>query len=246
MLLLLIIFVSLGNIGKIIHEDQKSRRFSTELQKAVITVEKEELEGGADREEPKEEHAKTDIPAEVDFDSLLKVSENAAAWIYCPGTEINNVIAQAEDNEYYLHRLLDGTDAYAGTLFMDYRNKRDLSGWNTVIYGHNMKNGTMFAGLQDYQDQEFYEEHPVMYLYTPGKRYRLELIAGYRTDVNDRIYSIPASEEDKTAILEYACGKSAFVSEVKPGENDRLVTLSTCDYAYDDARYVVIGRLVEE
>jgi len=77
------------------------------------------------------------------------------AWLYAPGSGINYVVAQAEDNDYYLHRLLNGTEAKAGTLFMDYQNHSDFSDWNTMIYGHHMKNGTMFASLVKYQDQEF-------------------------------------------------------------------------------------------
>ena len=69
------------------------------------------------------------------------------AWLYAPSSGINYVVAQAEDNDYYLHRLLNGTEAKAGTLFMDYQNHSDFSDWNTMIYGHHIKNGTMFASL---------------------------------------------------------------------------------------------------
>lgn len=129
---------------------------------------------------------------------------------------------------------------------MDCRNNADLSDWNTVIYGHNMKNGTMFASLLNYCKEDYYEKHPVMYLYTPGHRYRLELIAGYTTSVTDPVYSIPATKEDRDEIIDHACRMSSFISDVRVEDDDRLVTLSTCSYAYDNARYVVIGRIVEE
>lgn len=156
------------------------------------------------------------------------------------------VIAQAKDNDYYLRRLLDGTEASGGTLFMDFRNNKDLSDWNTVIYGHNMKNGTMFATLLDYRRPGYYDKHPVMYLYTLEQRYKIELIAGYTTSVNDLIYSIPATKESRDEILDHARMVSSFISDVTVEDGDRLVTLSTCSYVYDDARYVVIGRIVEE
>ena len=85
-----------------------------------------------------------------------------------------------------------------------------------------------------------------MYLYMPGHRYKLELIAGYTTNINDLIYSIPATKEERYEIIDHACMVSSFISGVAIGEEDKLVTLSTCSYAYDEARYVVIGRIVDE
>ena len=240
-LLVMIILISIGNIGSYLYEERKGRMFFRELQESAIIEEKEGPEKGVTGES-----VSSDIPAAVDFESLRKISKDAAAWIYSPGTEINYVVAQAEDNSYYLHRLLDKTETDCGTLFMDYRNNADLSDWNTIIYGHNMKSGAMFASIPDYQDPGYYEKHPVMYLYTPGKKYRLELIAGYTTDVNDRIYSVPVTEEEQAEIVEAACKKSSFTSDIEVEEGDKLITLSTCSYAHDDARYVVIGRLVEE
>lgn len=156
------------------------------------------------------------------------------------------MVAQSEDNDYYLRHLLDGTRAGAGTIFMDYRNSTDLSDFNTIIYGHHMKNGTMFAFLLNYREQEYYETHPSLFLYTPGHRYRIEMIAGYTTGVEDGIYSLPATKENRDAILEHAKKESDFTSNVTVEEEDKLVTLSTCAYEYPNARYVVIGRLVEE
>ena len=185
------------------------------------------------------------IPDAVDFDRLHAVSEDAVAWLFAPGTLINYPVAQAEDNDYYLHRLLDGTEAGGGTLFADYRCSADFSDYNTVIYGHHMKNGSMFASLLGYRDSAYYAAHPVMYLYLPGTRCTLELIAGYTTDAYDIAYSVPATKEMRDEIISQALGKSSFISGVTAGGEDRIVTLSTCSYDYDDARYVVIGRIVE-
>ena len=183
------------------------------------------------------------IPAAIDFDALYETSRDVVAWIYAPDTEINYPVAQARDNSYYLRRLLNGKGAVCGTIFADYRCSADLSDWNTIIYGHQMDNGTMFGSLAGYRDQAYYEAHPVMYLYVPGQRYRLELIAGYVTNVNDPLYYLPSSREERDAVLAQALEKSTFRSGVTVGEDDRLVTLSTCAYDFNNARYVVIGRL---
>lgn len=107
------------------------------------------------------------IPAAIDFDSLRAISGDAVAWIFAPGTTINYVIAQSDDNSYYLRRLLDGTGAVCGTIFADYRCSSDFTDWNTIIYGHKMDNGTMFASLANYLNQAYYEEHPIIVYLCP-------------------------------------------------------------------------------
>ena len=203
-------------------------------------------EDGQAEAEPEPEPTEPDIPAAIDFNALREISGNAVAWLYAPGMNINYVVAQSGDNAYYLRRLLDGTYASGGSLFTDYRCSADFSDWNTVIYGHQMNNGTMFGELANYRDPAYYAEHPVMYLYVPGKRYTLELIAGYTTDVYDTVYSLPATKGDRDEILDRAARKSSFVSGVTAGEEDKLVTLSTCAYDYANARNVLISRIVED
>lgn len=254
-ILLIIILFLIYKIGGYLIDEVRSAFYSKDLQETVLIIDTEDAESisvgsvsNTDSAEEKQEETKEEIkiPTAVDFESLQKVSKNAVAWIYDPGMIINYPIAQAEDNDYYLRRNLSGGASNAGTLFMDYRNSGDFSDWNTLIYGHNMKSGTMFASLLDYRMPNYYEEHPAMYLYVPGKRYKLELIVAYTTDVHDAIYQFPATEEEREAALNHAYCLSNFESGIRPGKEDRLVTLSTCSYAYDDARYVVIGRLVEE
>lgn len=187
----------------------------------------------------------TDASISVDFDALKKDCKDVAAWIYCPDTKINYPVVQGEDNEYYLHRLVNGEYNIGGTLFMDFRNSSDFSDWNTIIYGHNMKNGSMFAVLPDYMEQEFYEEHPVWYLLTEECDYRIELVGGYVTPADSDSYSFPQTAEEKAVLAGKAARSSSFRSDVDVRENDRLITLSTCVYDYENARYVLVGVLRE-
>lgn len=181
---------------------------------------------------------------EVDFDLLHAQNEDVVAWIYCPDSPINYPIVQGEDNAYYLNHLLDGNRNSAGTLFMDYRNAEDFSDWNSVIYGHNMKNGSMFGALSNYREQEYFESHPVIYLYTPEQNYRINVLAGFVTEANAEMYSaFNPNEEEKVALLKNWLDASHFDSEIHPTAENRLVTLSTCSYEYEDARYVLVGVL---
>ena len=241
-LLSIAVLVLLWKIADHLIDERRSMNFWDDLQNAVVITD----EGDQDEESEDGEAGEIEIPELIDFDKLHEISRDAVAWLLSPGTKINYVIAQSKDNDYYLQRLLDGTAASGGTLFADCRNSADFTDWNTLVYGHNMKNGTMFAELMNYRNPSYYEEHPVMYLYIPGRRYKLELMAGYTTTVNDVIFSIPATKAGRDEVLYHAGRVSSFISGITAGGKDKLVTLSTCSYAYDDARYVVIGRIVEE
>lgn len=183
-------------------------------------------------------------PISVNFDTLQESNPDIIAWLYSEDTPISLPIVQAADNEYYLHRLFDGTQNAAGTLFADYRCAGGFSGLNTVVYGHNMKNGTMFGTLQKYGTQEYYEEHPIMWLLTPDGDYKVELISGYVTSATSEIYAPADSDEDMMALAKNAVKLSTFDAGLELEEGDRYLTLSTCSYEYDNARYVVVGRLV--
>lgn len=184
-------------------------------------------------------------PIEVDFEALWETNEDVVGWIYCEDTPINLPVVQAEDNDYYLRRLIDGTWNSSGTLFVDYRNADDFSDSNTIIYGHNMKNKGMFGTLPNYKEQSYYDEHPLMCLLTPDGNYKVELIAGYVTSSTSEIYSFGQTEEEVLAFVEQSIEKSTFASDFQVLQGDRFVTLSTCSYEYDNARYVLIGRLIQ-
>lgn len=176
---------------------------------------------------------------EVDFAAMAELSDDIVAWIYCPNTQINYPVVQSYDNDYYLYHLMDGSWNANGTIFMDYRNEDDFSDYNTMIYGHHMKTGAMFADLMKYKSQSYYEEHPYMYIYTPEQNYRLELFAACIVDCVADIYDF----EPSAAVIEECIRNSTFDAALDYPAN-HIVTLSTCTYEYDDARYVVLGDLI--
>lgn len=184
-------------------------------------------------------------PIKVDFDGLIAENSDVVAWLYCPDTLINYPVMQAENNEKYLRTLPDGTWNIAGTLFMDYRNAADFSDSNSIVYGHNMKNDSMFGILPDYNTQEFYEAHPYWYLLTPNTDYKVELIAGYVTPSTSDAYAIPRTQEEKESLIQTTLSSSAFITNVEIDTTDKLLTLSTCSYEYSNARFVLVGVLRE-
>lgn len=184
-------------------------------------------------------------PINVDFEKLKQKNKDIIAWLYCKGTSINYPVVQAEDNSYYLYRGTDGEYSSSGTLFVDFLNKGDFTDNNTIIYGHNMKNGTMFGVLTEYRNQDYYHKHPEMYILTPEKDYKVKLIAGANVNSTASIYKLPLADEDKEGFISQLCEKSTFKSEYKFLPDDIYVMLSTCSYEYNDARYVLIGILKE-
>lgn len=183
-------------------------------------------------------------PIQVDFDLLAETNSDVIGWLYCGDTPINLPVVQGSDNDYYLKRMFDGTWNSSGTLFADYRMSGDFSDGYNLIYGHNMKNDEMFGTLPNYSQQAYYELHPVMWLLTPAGDYRLELLAGYVTEATSQVYSLHQSETDVYTMVQQAMEQSTFTASLTIAPEDRFVTLSTCSYEYDNARYVLIGRLV--
>ncbi|MDD6032263.1 MAG: class B sortase [Oscillospiraceae bacterium] len=179
----------------------------------------------------------------VDFDALQAQCPDVVAWLFFPDTPINYPVVQSGDNNYYLRRLLDGTYNSSGTLFMDYRSQPDFSDWNTVIYGHNMNDGSMFAVLPSFREQDFVDEHPAMYLLTPEETWQVDWIAGCTLPADAALYTLPPDQEGRDQLLQSLLEASCFRTDVEVTDDDRLLTLSTCVYDYKDARFVLVGVL---
>lgn len=235
---LAIFILSAYNIYKYIKEEKTSKKYNNELiEKAISKV--SDNNKTADEESKKSEY---ELPINIDFDILQQENEDIVGWIYLKDSPINYPVVQSNDNNYYLHRLINGEYNTAGSIFMDYRNKSNLEDNNTIIYGHNMKNNTMFGSLQEYESQEYYNNHKIIYYFTPEKNYIIELFAGCTVSVESDIYNLSDIDEAKIADI---INKSDFMSEIDIEKNDKIITLSTCAYDYSGARYVVMGVLKE-
>ncbi|WP_312503185.1 class B sortase [Lacrimispora sp.] len=182
-------------------------------------------------------------PVFIDFEALKKINSDAAAWLYSPDTIIDYPVMRAHDYDWYLHHLPDGTYNANGTLFLDYNCPEDFSGGLSIIYGHHMKSGGMFGSLTEYKEQDYFEEHPYLYLYTEQRSYRIYLKYGCVISAGEWRDRAFMYEVNRKALLSYASSKTTFESSAEYTDRDRLLVLSTCSYEFDDARYVVIGIL---
>lgn len=182
----------------------------------------------------------------VDFDALKEINDDVVGWILIEDTKINYPIVQGTDNQRYINHMADGTWNPAGSIFMDYRNESDFSDPNTVLYGHNMKNGSMFKGIMDYRKQGFLEEHPTGVILTPEKNFRFEIVAGYVAQLSDPAWQLSfESDEEFDEWLQKTMARSIIGGSFELDPTDRVITLSTCSYDFDDARFVLICRIIQ-
>ena len=181
----------------------------------------------------------------VDFDSLRQINGDVIGWIYIPDTNVNYPVVQGVNNDQYLYRLITGEYNSSGSIFLEAQIPADFSMQNNPIYGHNMKNGAMFAGITGYKSQDFYEEHPVAMLLTPDSNYLVHIFSGYVTDAWADAWELAFMQADFQRWLDDRVRKSYFVSETIPTTADRVLTFSTCSYETYEGRFVVHGVLEE-
>ena len=264
-LFLLIVCVSAWKVYSIQHGYKEAERRYDSLADSVVTTaapadtssaqsaaasgsETAEQQPGQQSETPSEDAApaREVSPVSVDFDALRAIGSDVIGWLCLPHTTINYPVAQARDNEYYLERYIDGNRISGGTLFADCVCPSDFSGKNTIIYGHNMKDGSMFALIDDYALQSFYDQHPVMYLNTPTQNYRIDIFSCFTTEPVSFVYrAVFSSDDDYAEHLRALLASSEVSCQVSVSPDDRIVTLSTCTYTGADLRFVVCGKLTE-
>ncbi len=198
--------------------------------------------GESESEERNSEESAEELPPiTVDFPALCELNPDVVGWIFCPDTPINYPVLQGENNDSYLRHGFDGSYLISGSIFVDSKNRPDFSDTNTVIYGHNMKDDSMFSCLEKWSDQAWYEDHPVIWLLTPERDYRIELISGHLTDARSDCYqAIPG---DKEGYVLQALSQSDFQC-TEPISDGKLVLLSTCANESNQTRYVLHGVLV--
>lgn len=184
-------------------------------------------------------------PISVDWASLQKINPDIIGWIYVEGEKkISYPVLRTGDNAYYLHRTFRKENRFAGSIFMDYHNKKDWSDPNTIVYGHNMRNGSMFGRLKFLDDEQKYREHPFFWILTPKGNYRYHIFAIYHAKVNSEAYMLYSANGPEFLQWEKNMQAHSDIRNSVPlSENDKTVMLSTCT-SDKSKRCVVIGKCV--
>ena len=149
---------------------------------------------------------------------------------------------QGNDNGFYLHHAYDGGSLKSGSIFLDYRCENRFMNPVNIVYGHNMRNGSMFAGLLKFSDSAYFDSHRYGWLSTPEAVYRVDFFSFAKADMYDELYdgSMPVSQW-----IPHIADRSAVFRDADFSENDRFISLSTCSYEFENARTILTGKLVE-
>jgi len=182
----------------------------------------------------------------LDFSRLSDIMPGTVGWIQSYGTNINYPIVQGADNDFYLHHLPNGTRNPMGSIFLDYRNAPDFSDEVIIIYGHDMPRDNKFGSLRHYNNQAYFEQHPVMTIFTPDGNFAVVLFAGYILDA--AFYAPPMSFEDYAAFRDFVddvISRSVFVSNIHVPQGSQLVLLATCTPTGPlSHRFILVGKLI--
>ena len=266
---LVAVFFIVSGVSKMIYrqteETQAFQSSEAELQQAKSAMTEEEINellAGMKKEDTAEasqdsvapSEAAEEQPAEeipVKFDELWEINPDVYAWITIPGTDIDYPILQhPSDDAYYLNHNIDGSYGRPACIYTESLNSKDFTDNNTVIYGHNMKNGTMFAQLHKFEDKDFFEEHREVTIYLPDKVLHYKIFAVHTYDDRHLLYSFDFS--DKAVYRDYL--ESVFSirdmsanidTDMTVTEDDKIITLATCVYKQPSLRFYVQAVLME-
>ncbi|MGN0452299.1 MAG: class B sortase [Ruminococcus sp.] len=189
----------------------------------------------------------------VNFKELRSLNPDLYAWIKIPGTAVDYPVAQSsnEDDNYYLHHNYLGNYEFAGTIYSQRHNSKYFIDRVTVLYGHNMLNGSMFASLHDFSDKEFFEENQYIYIYIDGHIFTYQIFASYDYDDRHILNSFNFSDDEVYEQYLYDClhphSSNALVREgAELSLEDKILTLSTCTNYNSNLRFLVQGVLIDD
>lgn len=187
----------------------------------------------------------------IDFDGIQsKENKDIYAWIYIPNTNVDYPILQHEkNNAFYLDHDMNGKKASCGSIFTENYNNTDFNDNHTVVYGHNMKNGSMFKSLRNYDEKIFFDENPYIYVYTEWDTRVYEIFGAYEYDDRHLLTNFETKNSgefqkylESVKKLGDSCGH--FNRDLTVNSNDKIITLSTCISGKPSSRYLVQGKLI--
>lgn len=211
------------------------------------TFEEEPTEEEPTEEEPERLEGKPVNPSILE---LQEINQDVVGWVTVPGTQVDYYFMWAKDYETYIRTDINGQYSYAGSIFMDYRCDMNLRGAKTILYGHNMKNNSMFGSLANYKSQSFFLENQRAYINLPYYNLELELVSCMVVKADDAVvFGIKKQDVVEEAFIKALAKNNVHGKKYVPKDlsiEDRFVLFSTCDYEGKESRTVVAFRIIEE
>ena len=175
----------------------------------------------------------------IDFKKLKSQNQDIAGWIYIRGTTIDYPIVQGKDNEEYLNQDFNKKKSSSGTIFLDNNCKKDFTSDNNIIYGHHMKNGTMFAQLLKFREKSFLKKHNEIMIFTPDRTIHLKVISAYAQKAQNKIPVTFANDKQKKAYIKKIESMSEQTIKTSRINDSHIYTFVTCSYEGEDNRTYV-------
>ena len=178
------------------------------------------------------------------FENLQSVNPEVAGWLTVYETHIDYPFTQAEDNQKYINTDVEGEYSLAGSIFLDYRNRKDFSDFNSILYGHHMAENAMFGDLADFKDEKFFDSHRYGNLYFDGENHQIEFFAFLEVNAYDsEIYNPAVSENKRQEYLNRIFQEALHQRETEVDITNRLVLLSTCTSESTNGRHILVGKM---
>jgi sortase B len=242
-LLVLLLFYNLYHIGVYIRDSHRSSELQKNISQSYEQVRDDPGISQSSERVRDESDPETDEGYLEEFQPLIKLNSDIVGWIRVPNTRIDYPVVQTKDNEYYLSHSIEKKPSKSGSIFMDYRNNGNGGDRNIILYGHHMKDGSMFKDLMKYKDSEFYREASRIQFSTLYEKAEWEIFSVYITSPDfDYIQTHFFDDEDFETFLEEIQGRSHYPTKVEVGKEDTILTLSTCTYEFQNARLVVHAK----
>ncbi len=183
----------------------------------------------------------------LNYNELFNINPDCVGWIKIKGTEIDYPVVQGTDNEYYLHHDFNKRNAVCGTIFIDSRCDITSGSNHLILYGHQMKDGSMFKQLNNYKKDDFYKKHKEITLYINESVYTYEIVSVYVITISQNAdYYNYINEDTKAAFINYINEEMAphklYNTGISVNENDSILSLSTCEYSSSDGRLIVLAK----
>lgn len=229
-----------------LYDEHKKGNDVEEAGDELLEADETALEEETEVEETSQEGtAKVYEGCPVDFEGMWEINEDVYAWITIPGTNIDYPILQhATDHSYYLNYNIDGSYGFPGCIYTENLNSKDFQDNNTLIYGHDLKAGTMFSQLHKFRDKAFFEENTKVYIYTPEEELTYTIFAAYLFDDRHLMYSFDFANKEVYAsyldmILNMRSMDALIREDVTVTVEDKIITLETCAHNQPDKRLLV-------
>lgn len=166
----------------------------------------------------------------INWNNLENINPDIIGWIVCPDTQLNYPILKSHDNQDYVKTLVTGEVNSSGSIFLDYRNSTDFQDNVSIIYGHNMKNGSMFKTINHYKKEEFYQEHPYIYIATKNNIIPYHIISVLHVSASDDLYNLKFNSlQDYSNFLLHYTQKTLYTTNAIYSVNKPTIALSTCN-----------------